>query len=138
MSMSLNMSLDDIIAKEGKGKAQKPQKPQKGKAGGGVSKTIKKSSARPVKQQQAGRGGGGTSVYVGNLSWETSWQGLKDHMKQAGTVLHADVMMRNDGKSQGCGLVSFASAKDARNAINSLHDSELDGRLIFVREDREA
>lgn len=23
-------------------------------------------------------------MYVGNLSWNTAWQGLKDHMKQAG------------------------------------------------------
>jgi RNA recognition motif-containing protein len=28
----------------------------------------------------------GTSVYVGNLSYETSWQNLKDHMRQAGNV----------------------------------------------------
>ena len=26
------------------------------------------------------------SVYVGNLSYETSWQTLKDHMKEAGEV----------------------------------------------------
>lgn len=28
--------------------------------------------------------GGNRRVYVGNLSWNTAWQGLKDHMKQAG------------------------------------------------------
>lgn len=27
-----------------------------------------------------------TRVYVGNLSWETEWQDLKDHMRQAGEV----------------------------------------------------
>lgn len=27
-----------------------------------------------------------TRVYVGNLSWETEWQDLKDHMRSAGEV----------------------------------------------------
>lgn len=76
-------------------------------------------------------------MYVGNLSWSVTWQDLKDHFKQVGNVLHADVMMDGD-RSKGCGLVKFASAKDARTAINTLHDTELDGRAIFVREDREA
>ena len=134
MAMSLDMSLEDIIAG---GKAQKTSggKAQK-TASKTASKTAKKPYARPVKGQQAS--GGGTTVYVGNLAWSVTWQHLKDHFKQAGTVLHADVMMGQDGRSKGCGLVSFASARDARNAINTLHDSELDGRMIFVREDREA
>ena len=46
-----------------------------------------------------GRGGGGgggggaaaAAVYVGNLSWETTWQDLKDHFRAAGDVTHADV-----------------------------------------------
>ena len=39
-----------------------------------------------------GKGGGspqvgvGTKVYVGNLSWETSWQDLKDHFRSVGEV----------------------------------------------------
>ena len=82
--------------------------------------------------------GGGTRVYVGNLSWETSWQDLKDHFRAAGEVSHADVMQEHDGRSKGCGIVSFASARDAANAIRQLHDTELQGRKIFVREDREA
>ena len=83
-------------------------------------------------------GGGGGAVYVGNLSWETSWQDLKDHFRAAGEVTHADVMMEHDGRSKGCAIVRFASVHDAANAIRALHDSELQGRKIFVREDREA
>ena len=87
-----------------------------------------------------GGGGGGSAhrVYVGNLSWETSWQDLKDHFRTAGEVTHADVMQEQDGRSKGCGIVSFVSARDAANAIRQLHDTELQGRKIFVREDREA
>ena len=43
-----------------------------------------------------GHGGGGISVgrrvYVGNLSWQVQWQELKDHMRQVGEVVYADVM----------------------------------------------
>ena len=41
-------------------------------------------------------------------------------------------------RSKGCGIVSFTNARDAANAIRTLHDTDLKGRLIFVREDREA
>ena len=96
--------------------------------------------------REAGGGGGGggggaaatSAVYVGNLSWQTSWQDLKDHCKQAGAVLHADVAMEEDGRSKGYGLVQFGSARDAAKAIAALHDTELNGRKIFMREDREA
>jgi RNA recognition motif-containing protein len=64
---------------------------------------------------------------VGNLSFDTSWQDLKDHMRECGEVVHADVMENADGRSKGCGLVTFASAQDASRAINELTDSELDG-----------
>ena len=83
-----------------------------------------------------GRGAPGTRVYVGNLSWETTWQSLKDHFRQAGEVVHADVMM-HDGRSKGCGIVAFQSPAEAANAIATLSETELDGRHIFVREDRE-
>lgn len=76
-------------------------------------------------------------VYVGNLSWDVSWQDLKDHMKAAGRVLRADVMQDSaTGRSKGCGIVEFSSAREADEAIRTLHDSELRGRKIFVREDR--
>lgn len=77
-------------------------------------------------------------MYVGNLSWETTWQDLKDHFRQAGDVMHADVMHGADGRSKGCGLVTFATAREAAHAISALHDSVLHARSIFVREDREA
>ncbi|GLE10894.1 hypothetical protein PINS_up023166, partial [Pythium insidiosum] len=65
------------------------------------------------------------------------WQDLKDYFKKAGRVLHADVMEEAGGRSRGFGLVEFSTAEEAQQAIAMLHDSELDGRRIFVREDRE-
>jgi len=76
-------------------------------------------------------------VYVGNLAYEVAWQDLKDHMRDAGDVQYAEVMMMNDGRSKGCGIVEFATAEAAKNAIETLNDTELCGRQIFVREDRE-
>ena len=57
-------------------------------------------------------------------------------MRTAGTVNFCNVMGAN-GRSKGCGLVEFATPEEAQNAIRTLHDSELDGRRIFCREDRE-
>ena len=78
-------------------------------------------------------------VYVGNLAWKTSWQDLKDHMRQCGEVVYADVFVDETGKSKGCGIVEYATREEAVRAISTLNDSSLPGteRLIFVREDRE-
>lgn len=79
----------------------------------------------------------GASVYVGNLSYKTSWQDLKDHMRAAGNVDRVNVLSRPDGSSKGCGVVIYQHPKDAARAMKDLDGSMLDGRDIFVREDRE-
>jgi RNA recognition motif-containing protein len=76
-------------------------------------------------------------VYVGNLSWQTSWQDLKDHMRDAGDVQYAKILQDRDGRSKGCGIVEFTTVEGAKDAIEKLTDTELKGRKIFVREDRE-
>lgn len=75
-----------------------------------------------------------TSVFVGNLAFETSWQDLKDFMRQAGNVAKADIMKGTDGRSKGCGVVSFENARDAKYAIKTLNCTRLSGREIFVQE----
>ena len=145
------MELSEMVAQRAaENKAQNTSKPKKvggkGKGGGKGNRAarrpapyggVKRGGGMGMGRANVG-GGAGTSVYVGNLSWDVSWQDLKDHMKNAGNVVHADVMMGNDGRSRGCGLVTFASAQDAENAIAILNDTDLNGRPIFVREDREA
>jgi len=77
-------------------------------------------------------------VYVGNLAWEVSWQDLKDLMKTLNhEVVRVDVMQTIDGRSKGCGIVEFATPEGAAEAVLTLNDTELAGRRIFVREDRE-
>jgi RNA recognition motif-containing protein len=80
----------------------------------------------------------GRRVYVGNLSWAVDSKDLNDFMKQAGEVVHAEIMVDpHSGRSKGCGVVEFANEEDAQNAITNLCSTELKGRTIFVREDRE-
>lgn len=76
-------------------------------------------------------------VYVGNLSWDVTWTDLKDHMRLAGDVKWADVICEHNGRSKGCGIVEFEIEEGAKQAIETLTHTELKGRMIFVREDRE-
>ncbi len=50
----------------------------------------------------------------------------------------ADILQGNDGRSKGCGIVIYQNPKEAQRAIRELQNSELNGRPIMVREDREA
>ncbi|KAI4164272.1 MAG: hypothetical protein LQ342_002237 [Letrouitia transgressa] len=77
-------------------------------------------------------------VYVGNLSYDVKWHHLKDFMRQAGDVLFADVLLLPNGMSKGCGIVEYASREQAQQAVNTLSNQNLMGRLVYVREDREA
>lgn len=92
--------------------------------------------ARGVSTSGGGQDGTSLSVFVGNLSYNTSWQNLKDHMRQAGNIDKATILQGPDGKSKGCGIVIYQRPKDAQRAIRQLTDSMLDGRNIVVREDR--
>jgi len=95
-------------------------------------------------QHGGGRGHGeeasskATQLYVGNLSYDTTWRDLKDHFKQAGEVVRADVKSSDNGRSKGFGVVKFARPEDAEAAIATLSGVELDGRPLEVRQDHKA
>lgn len=56
---------------------------------------------------------------MSNLAYEVGWQDLKDHMRQAGNVLRADVFMGNDGRSKGLGTVEFSRPFEVRSVVFS-------------------
>ncbi|KAK0101493.1 Myelin expression factor 2, variant 2 [Cadophora gregata] len=56
----------------------------------------------------------------------------------AGEVLFADVLLLPNGMSKGCGIVEYATREQAQQAVNTLSNQNLMGRLVYVREDREA
>jgi len=98
-------------------------------SGGGSSSGGTASGAGGVKS---------TRVYVGNLSYDTTWQDLKDHMRQAcPNVLRCDIMITPAGRSKGCGVVELGSVEGAAQCARQLNDTVLKGRRIFIREDRE-
>eukprot|EP01065_Artemidia_motanka_P001693 TRINITY_DN1077_c0_g1_i1.p3 TRINITY_DN1077_c0_g1~~TRINITY_DN1077_c0_g1_i1.p3 ORF type:complete len:473 (+),score=142.46 TRINITY_DN1077_c0_g1_i1:46-1464(+) len=84
-----------------------------------------------VKRSREARGGG-CRVIVGNLPYDVAWQQLKDHFKAAGDVVHADFF------KPGTGWVEMATEQDARRAIATMNETELQGRPIWCREDRDA
>lgn len=80
----------------------------------------------------------GPRVFVGNLAFKTTSEELKAHMIIASpNVVSAEIISYQSGRSKGCGLVEFKTAADAEKAVKELTNSELGGRKIFVREDRE-
>ncbi|KAF4683990.1 hypothetical protein FOZ60_008356 [Perkinsus olseni] len=75
-------------------------------------------------------------VYVGNLDWTTTEDELGDYMKKVGDVVSVEILTRHDGKSKGCGIVEFKETSSVTKAIDTLNETQLGERKIFVREDR--
>ncbi|CCW63046.1 unnamed protein product [Phytomonas sp. EM1] len=73
----------------------------------------------------------GQRVQVTGLADGTSWQTLKDHLRQAGEVTFCKLF------SNGRAMVEFSTPEDASRAITELQASELEGATLFLREDRE-
>ena len=74
-------------------------------------------------------------LYVGNLSYDTTSDDLRDAFAQFGSVTSAEVMVdRDTGRSRGFGFVEMADG--AAEAIKGLDLTELQGRKITVSEAR--
>ncbi|KAL0956111.1 hypothetical protein HGRIS_002279 [Hohenbuehelia grisea] len=72
-------------------------------------------------------------IYVGNLSWNTTDETLRDAFSQFGNVIDSIVMRdRDTGRSRGFGFVTFEAPEQAQQAIGGLNEQELDGRRIKV------
>ena len=92
----------------------------------------------------SGKGGGGGKrvagnqcvCHVGNLSWETTGDTLRELFSGYGEVVKAEVQMSRAGRSQGWGLVEFASAAEVKYAIEQCDGLDFDGREIRVRADK--
>ena len=78
-----------------------------------------------------------TKLYVGNLSFQTTSDELKDHFAQAGSVESASVVEdRMTGRSRGFGFVEMATPEEAAAAIEQLNGKEFAGRNLTVNEAR--
>lgn len=77
-------------------------------------------------------------LFVGNLSWDTNDDTLRDFFAPVGNVVSAQVIKdRNTGRSRGFGFVEFDSADAAKKAMEELNGKTLDGRDVNVNEARD-
>jgi RNA recognition motif-containing protein len=77
-------------------------------------------------------------LYVGNLSFTTSEDVLRDAFAAFGKLKSVKILTdRDTGKSRGFGFVEFAEDKDGDTAIHTMNGSEVDKRKLVVNEAHE-
>jgi len=76
-------------------------------------------------------------IYVGNMSFDTSEDDLRKAFEAHGTVDSVAVISdKYSGRSKGFGFVEMSNATEAKAAMESLNDSDLQGRTLKVNEAR--
>lgn len=71
-------------------------------------------------------------MFVGNLSFSTNEQALRDYFKQIGKVNDVRMAYGGGGKSKGFAHVEFKYRDDVSKAIKKLNKTILDGREIRI------
>ena len=73
------------------------------------------------------------NIYVGNLTFQTTADELRELFAQYGTVTSAQVVSdRDTGRSRGFGFVEMSEGGD--EAIAALNGKEMNGRALTVNE----
>jgi len=76
-------------------------------------------------------------LYVGNLSYDTTENELRELFAPHGTVESVNLITDNaTGRSKGFGFVAFPNDEEAKAAIAALNGKDLRGRTITVNEAR--
>jgi RNA recognition motif-containing protein len=74
-----------------------------------------------------------TKLYVGNLSYDTTEDGLRSKFAEAGTVVSVEMIKdRDTGRMKGFAFVTMNNQEEAENAIKMLNGKMLDNRAIKV------
>ena len=80
----------------------------------------------------------GNRLYVGNLSFHTTTDVLRQAFAGSGEVTHAHVATdRETGRSRGFGFITMADEAQAQAAIQAMNGADLDGRPLRVNEAEE-
>lgn len=78
-----------------------------------------------------------SKIYVGNLSFSTDETSLQSLFAEFGNVTSAKIITdRDTGRSKGFGFVEMATSEEAKQAIEKLNGSEIEGRALTVNEAR--
>lgn len=74
-------------------------------------------------------------LYVGNLSYDTNEDSLKNLFSEAGNVESAMIIKdKFSGRSRGFGFVEMTNDDDAQKAVDMFNEKEIDGRKLVVNE----
>jgi RNA recognition motif-containing protein len=77
------------------------------------------------------------NIYVGNLSWSLKDQDLANLFSPFGEVTSAKIVTdKFTQRSKGFGFVEMANDAEAQTAIDSLNNTEVEGRNLVVNESR--
>lgn len=72
-------------------------------------------------------------LFVGNLSFNTTENDLRDTFAAHGTVVEANLMMdRVSGRPRGFGFITMSTPEEAQAAIDALNGKDIDGRALTV------
>ena len=78
-----------------------------------------------------------SSIYVGNLSFTTTEDELRQAFSQHGAVSEVKIVTdRETGRPRGFAFVEMSNNNEAANAIKELNFREIGGRAITVNEAR--
>jgi len=77
------------------------------------------------------------NIFVAKLDYNTQEDTLREAFEEFGAVSSAKIIMdKFTGRSKGFGFVEMDNDDEAREAIDALNDSDLDGRTIVVKKAR--
>jgi RNA recognition motif-containing protein len=80
----------------------------------------------------------GTRLYVGNLSFSSTIDSVREAFERIGQVTDVHIVTdRATGQSRGFGFVTMGSPAEAQKAIEAMNNSVLDGRPLRVNEAEE-
>jgi len=76
-------------------------------------------------------------IYVGNLSYSSTEDGLRTEFQKHGTVDEVTIVVdRFTGRSRGFAFVNMPNSAEANTAIAAINGKEIDGRTLNVNEAR--
>ena len=77
------------------------------------------------------------NIYVGNLSFETAEENLRQAFEAYGEVSKVNIITdRDSGRSRGFGFVEMPSKGEADAAMTGLNGQDLNGQTLNVNEAR--
>jgi RNA recognition motif-containing protein len=80
----------------------------------------------------------GTRLYVGNLSFSSTNETVREAFARIGEVTDVHLVTdRTSGQSRGFGFVTMGTPAEAQKAIEAMNGATLDGRPLRVNEAEE-